>query len=220
MIYEGKGNLVGVLIMPNYDSLRKLQSTFEENMDIAKRFISLAELKGLRETIRERRLITRIRDEFGPLRIRIKDISDKLYEVGLPQTEVFIVSCFEYCLKEAYRILKGSDLTREEEKSFLRPDEIRKLYGKMLKRDVLDGDEKLLKRAKAVIQTRHVIVHRGGIIDGKAHAAFKDAGLSRGMVDSRLQLTPEDVKQDIEYLETFVKKVFDHVLSVKLSGKL
>ena len=167
--------------MLNYNPLRKLQLTFEKNMDIAERFIQLADLKDIRETIRGYRLIPIIRDKVGPLRRRIKNISDKLYEVGLPQTEVFIVSCFEHCLKETYRILKGSDLGKEE-RCFLRPKEIRRLYSGILKKDVLDGDEELLKRVKAVIETRHVIVHRGGIVDEKAYKVFRDAGLNLSLI--------------------------------------
>ena len=184
---------------------------FEVNMNSAELFIQLADLKKLRGELRSLRPIAIIRDSVGPMRLIINDICNKIYEVGLPQTVVFIVACFEYCLKGGYRRLKGGDLTDKENKSFLKPDVIRLLYGKIVKKDVLDGDEKLVRRIKAIVQERHVIVHRAGILDKKAYLAFEEAGLNRGTVGSKLKLSPEVVSEDIDHLKTFVSTILDHV---------
>lgn len=194
------------------NSLKEPYSIFQTNMDSAKFFTQLADLKELRRILRGLRPIAIIRDTHGPIRQIVKDALDKAYEVGLPQIVVFVVTCFEYCLKESYRRLKDSDLTNEQEKSFLQPNVIRELYGKILKKDVLDGDDKLVKRVEVVIQERHVIVHRAGIIDEKAYSAFREAGLNRGVVGSKLELSPESVREDIEYVQTFLRKVFGHVI--------
>ena len=198
--------------MPIQNSLKELYSAFEANMNSAKLFTQLADLKELRGILRSLRPMAIIRDSWGPARQTIKGTLDKVYEVGLPQTVVFVVTCFEYCLKEAYRRLKGSDLTNKQEKSFLQPDVVRLLYGKILKKDVLDGDEKLVRRVEAVIQERHVIVHCAGILDETACSTFEKAGLDRGVVNSELELSPEIVSEDIEYVKTFVKKVFDQII--------
>lgn len=184
---------------------------FEVNMNSAELFIQLADLKKLRGELRSLRPIAIIRDSVGPMRLIINDICNKIYEVGLPQTVVFIVACFEYCLKGGYRRLKGGDLTDKENKSFLKPDVIRLLYGKIVKKDVLDGDEKLVRRIKAIVQEHHVIVHRAGILDKKAYLAFEEAGLNRGTVGSKLKLSPEVVSEDIDHLKTFVSTILDHV---------
>jgi len=197
--------------MSTDNSLKEIRSVFEVNMNSARLFVQLADLKKLRGELRSLRPIAIIRDSLGPLRQIVKDICNKTYEVGLPQTVVFIVTCFEYSLKEGYRRLKDGDLTDKENRSFLKPDAIRLLYGKIVKKDVLHGDEKLVKRIKAVIQERHIIVHRAGILDKEAYLAFEEAGLNRGTVGSKLKLSPEVVSEDIDHLKTFVSTILDHV---------
>lgn len=182
-------------------------SALQENLNTARTFVELAGLKEIREKIRGMRPLAIIRDTIFPLRRILKDTADKLYEVGLPQVLVFVVSCLEAYLKESYQMLKGELLTAEEERVFLRLERVRELFSEILKADVLEGDEELFRRAQVVIEKRHIIVHRAGIIDQKAYDVFREAGIYEGEVGSKLRLSADKVKQDIDVVEAFARKI-------------
>jgi hypothetical protein len=182
---------------------------FCKNMELAERFLSMAEAKELRMDMREVRPLARLRDKVGPLRKFLAD----LYEVGLPLVLVFGVTCYEFCLKRMYEALKGDELTREEELAFLRPDEVRNLYGKYVRKDPLDGADQLAVDVRIAILKRNVIVHRAGEIDKTAEDEFRKVGVSQYKSGQRLELKSEEVKRDLNTLKSYVAKIYDSLIS-------
>jgi hypothetical protein len=195
--------------MNQLNGFEEAYNVFLQNISISGDFLALLEFKEIRGQIREVRPLAILRDELGPARKMLKEHLDMLYKVGLPQTVVFVVSCFEDFLKSEYRFLKGQHITEKEELSFLQPQKVRDLFGEILKVDLLNGDEVLLKKVSATIQKRHIIVHRAGLIDKKAYGVFMDAQFEEGKVGDKLILNVDKVKQEIEYLGKFSKMVMD-----------
>jgi hypothetical protein len=195
--------------MNQLNGFEEAYNVFLQNISISGDFLALLEFKEIRGQIREVRPLAILRDELGPARKMLKEHLDMLYKVGLPQTVVFVVSCFEDFLKSEYRLLKGQHITEKEELSFLQPQKVRDLFGEILKVDLLNGDEVLLKKVSATIQKRHIIVHRAGTIDKKAYGVFMDAQFEEGKVGDKLILNVDKVKQEIEYLGKFSKMVMD-----------
>ena len=186
---------------------------FEENISKARELIRLASLKELMLEIdaalmplKRARLLPEIRP-FGILpspediRMTIKDTTDKIYEVGLPQILVYAVSCLEAFLKDQYCMINPSD---KRVHIFLKAETIRKIYSAILRVDIFGGDEDLLNKLNSVFQKRHVIVHKAGVIDEKS---CKECGWDTKRLGMRLRLDSDSVNQDIDVLEQVALKV-------------
>jgi hypothetical protein len=178
-------------------------AVFVENMKVATSFLEIAIGKELRTEVRSLRPLAILRDEFGPFRRLIKDYTDNVYSVGLPQTVVFSVSCFEAFLEGLYETLRGESLVGEKDHGFPNLDRVRGKFGEICKADCLKGDDALQKRVKAVLEKRNIIVHRAGMIDRKAHDAFVAAGLLGLEEGAKLVLRVDDVKEDVEALKLY-----------------
>lgn len=125
----------------------------------------------------------------------------KLYELGLPQTLVFIVSCLEAYLKDNYLLITGNEV----KKSLLNTKNIRRTYGCLVKGDILGGDEELRKDLEEIFQKRHVIIHNGGIIDEQA--CDKVEKWDESMIDQQVTLNSRVVEEHLARIEEFVTLV-------------
>jgi len=125
----------------------------------------------------------------------------KLYELGLPQTLVFIVSCLEAYLKDNYSLITSNEV----KKSLLNIKNIQRTYGRLIKGDILGGDEELRKDLEEIFQKRHVIVHNGGIIDKKAREKVEKWDDS--MIGQQVTLNSHVVEEHLARIEEFVALV-------------
>jgi len=153
---------------------------FKENIAKARELMRLAELKevtividNILEPLKERKLLQTLRTLRRPLgifpslkdiRMLIKEKSDKIYEVGLPQILVFVIACLEAYLRGQYHIINPSDRNIDRYR-FLRLNhkvrslEFRKRYRKVLKRDIFQENEILERELIDILEKRHAIAH-------------------------------------------------------------
>jgi len=61
----------------------------------------------------------------------------------------------------------------------------------------------LTYRANAVAMKRHILLHRGGVIDKDALKVFREAGIRDFKENQKLLLTVENVEHDIKILKEF-----------------
>ena len=150
---------------------------FKENIAKARELMRLAELKevtiaidNILEPLKERKLLPILPRRLGifpspeDIRMLIKEKSDKIYEVGLPQVLVFAIACLEAYLRGQYHIINPRD--REIDRyRFLRFNrkarilEFRKIYHKVLKRDIFQENEVLERELIDILEKRHTIAH-------------------------------------------------------------
>lgn len=99
------------------------------------------------------------------IRQLIKEESDRIYDVGLPQILVFAVACLEAYLRDQYHMKNPSDRDIDKYR-FLRLnrrlgrlEELRKIYRKVLKRDIFQGNEILERELIDILKKRHTVAH-------------------------------------------------------------
>jgi hypothetical protein len=194
-------------------ALREVLDVFEKNMDLARRFLLAAEAREVRMLIREYRPLAILRNEISPVRRSLSEV----YEVGLPMVLVFLVTNFETCLRKFYTLLKGSETTKDEDKAFFHPhDKARVLFSNILGVDPLSENDQLASKARAIIVKRNVIIHRAKEVDKRAVKEFSELGLLKYQVGEKLKLDSEEVKSDLETLHSYVKKVFESIITIKI----
>jgi len=210
--------------------IREPFQEFKENIHKARELIRLAELKEITILIDNKVLeplkalgITRFPPPPLPplpgfpspeeLHNLIRETTNKIYEVGLPQVLVFAVSCLEAYLKDQYRLLNPTDPKRDKY-NFLRAELVRKVYSAVLKRDVLKGNDPLERAIREIVIKRHVIVHRACIIDEKACLD----GLERKLVGTKLPLSSKVVGEDLDKIELFASLIYDSVKTALRKG--
>ena len=152
---------------------------FKENIAKARELMRLAELKeviialdNILEPLKElRKLLRTLRRPLGifpsleDIRMLIKEKSDKIYEVGLPQILVFAIACLEAYLRDQYHILNPSDRDIDRyrflrlNRKVRRLEELRKIYRKVLKRDILQENEILERELIDILGKRHIVAH-------------------------------------------------------------
>lgn len=197
---------------------------FEENMEKvrtvlmlthAKEFKAVLEKMEFRKSIRQ---IMRNRPHLIPL---IEDVIDsiiesfeaeiepiiqekvmKLYELALPQILVFMVSCLEAFLKDNYSIH-----SKRRVRNLLNVKTIRNSYGRLIHGDIFNGDEELRRDLQEILQTRHVIVHNGGIID--EDACEKVERWNESMINKEIRLNSDTVESYLKIVEKFAKQVYE-----------
>lgn len=188
--------------------MRGVEAAYEEFLNevsfIEGRLLLLAELKELREKIRSIRPIARLRDEFGPLRYKIKEFTDRLYEMSLSLSLVYTISCLEKFLRNTYLEL-GFNIEKKDRGIFSSPKEFLKRLSKRIGVDYQPDD--LAKRVEAIFQKRHIIVHRDGLIDKDAYGIFKQAKIDEGNIGDRLILDSKKLKDDVSYIKKFAERV-------------
>jgi len=196
---------------------------FEENILKAKEFIGLATLKeitklvdNISEELENRRILpilprVGILPSFKEIRGVLKETTDKIYEVGLPQVLVYAVSCLEAFLKDLYVLQAQSNveiLERFPEDAY----RIRQEFSKIIKGDALNGDNTLAYNMQAVFQKRHVIVHKAGIIDEKS---CEKALWEKSLVGTKLKLTSTIVNEDIETINKFAHTIYFKLIPLR-----
>jgi len=186
----------------------------------AKEFKAVLEKVGFGEQIRQ---IIRSRPRLIPLFKNVADsmvesfeaqiepiIQEKvmeLYELALPQILVFMISCLEAYLKDNYSLHSGHNV-----KSLLNVRTISETYGRLIHGDIFNGDEELRKDLQEVLQTRHVIVHKGGIIDEEA--CEKAERWDQSMVNKEIKLNSSIVEGYLEIVEKFGKVVHERTAGI------
>lgn len=203
--------------MLNEEQLRKCKDAFyvfERNMELVEKFTLLAEIREARMVFRERRLLPVLREEVGVIRKHLRDV----YSVGLPMVLVFIVTCYEECLKEIYETLKGDKLTREESRAFFHPEKVRGLFYKIVKTDPLNGNNQLSRNTRIVIVKRNVIVHRAAKIDRKAEEELRTLDVTGYRKGQKLKLEAREVRGDAQTLKSYATMIFKSVNSYMTSS--
>ena len=183
----------------------------EEEFRLAKDLLTLLKMKEVRDDIRSLRPFATLRDEIGPLRSVFKEYMNKMYNVALPLILVYCVSSLENFLRLVWEAKIGP-IPKNLRRIFSDPKE----FSKVLKNRLGVEIGSLAIRANAVAEKRHIIIHNKGIVDKKALCAFKEASINGLQEGQRLQLTVEDVGEDIKILEefaVFVKKAFFDIKS-------
>lgn len=159
---------------------------FKGNIVKARELMRLAELKevtialdNILELPKERKLLQTLRTLRRPLgifpslkdiRMLIKEKSDKMYEVGLPQILVFAIACLEAYLRDQYHIINPSDIEIDRYRFLrlhhkVRSLEFRKRYREALKKDILQENEILEKELIDILKKRHTIAHGLGELE-------------------------------------------------------
>jgi hypothetical protein len=131
----------------------------------------------------------------------------ELYELALPQILVFMVSCLEAYLKDNYSLC-----SRHSVKNLLNVETIRKSYGRLIHGDIFNGDEELGSDLQEILQTRHVIVHRNGIIDEEA--CEKVERWNKSMVNKEIKLNTSIVEGYLKTVEKFGKVVHQRTAGI------
>ncbi len=188
---------------------------FVQNISKARELIGLASFKevmlqvdGLIELLKKVGLLPLLRP-FGILpspedfRTLIKQTSDNIYQVGLPQVLAYCVSCLEAYLKDQYCMINPFD---NGQHNFQNVESIRETYGRVLKTDVFRGDESLASNLNSAFQRRHVIVHKARVID---EDACERAGWRLELVGTELQLDSTSVSSDIDVIEKFATGIYN-----------
>ena len=153
---------------------------FKENIAKARELMRLAELKEITiavdnvlEPLKERKVLPILPRPFGifpspeDIRKLIKEKSDKIYEVGLPQILVFAIACLEAYLRDQYHIMNPSDRDIDRYR-FLRLNrkvrrlELIKIYRKALKKDIFQENEILERELMGILKKRHIVAHGVG----------------------------------------------------------
>jgi uncharacterized membrane-anchored protein YjiN (DUF445 family) len=203
--------------------------TFEKNMEKARTVLMLTRAKEFKAVLEEVgfgeriRQIIRSRPRLIPLLENVADsivesfeaqiepfIQEKvmeLYELALPQILVFMVSCLEAYLKDNYSLHSGRSV-----KSLLNVGIISKTYGRLIHGDIFNGDEELRKDLQEILQTRHVIVHKGAIIDEEA--CEKVERWDQSMVNKEIKLNSSIVEGYLELVEKFGKVVHERTAGI------
>lgn len=187
---------------------------FRSNIEKARELIRLAQLKEvmlgidrLVESFPALKMIGNLRPGIflpSPEEIRrpIKHTTDRIYEVGLPQTLVFAVSCLETFFKDQYKMLSKKE---EEGRWFQNIEKVRNNFGKYVSGDILDGKDDLFKETNEIFERRHVIVHKAGFID-KDYC--EKTQRPPALIGSRLQLTADVLMKHIDVLEEVAETVY------------
>jgi len=203
--------------------------TFEKNMEKARTVLMLTRAKEFKTVLEkiefgERiRQIIRNRPRLIPLFESVTDsivesfeaqiepiIQEKvmeLYELALPQILVFLISCLEAYLKDNYSLHSGHSV-----KNLLNVGTISKSYGRLIHGDIFNGDEGLRRDLQEILQTRHVIVHKGGIIDEEA--CEKTERWNESMVNKEIKLNSGIVEDYLKIVEKFGKVVHERTADI------
>ncbi len=184
-------------------------NVFKRNIQLVEKFTLIAKAREVRMTLRDLRPLASLREKAGRFRKFLKDLNS----VGLPMVLVFAVICYETFLKEMYKILKGDELTRKENRAFFKPKAVTNLFGKIIKSDPLKGDAKLLKDVRIVIIKRNVIIHKAGENDKTAEDEFRSLGVIRYKKGKKLELEADEVENDAQKLKCYATKIFESVNS-------
>jgi len=174
---------------------------FKKNINDAKRTLKLLRLEELWGDIQSIRPLSQIR--LMPIRRMLKERSERIYELVLPQIIVFGVSSLDAFLKEKYKQKKGKEYGKGN-RAFQKADTIRKALGKCIKGDIFAGDENLKEDLQKVFDKRHVIAHRAGRIDDKYYDKYcKGKGFDVSWVRKKLPLKSKEVENDLAIIEKF-----------------
>ena len=171
---------------------------FKKNISDSKltlKLLRLDELWGDIQSIRPRPQIGLM-----PIRRKLKERSERIYELVLPQIIVFGISSLDAFLKEKYKQKIGREY-KEGKGAFQKADTIRKEFGKCIKGDIFAGDENLKGDLQKVFNKRHVIAHRAGVIDSEY---CEKNGLKEELwMGMKLPLKSKDVENDLATIEKF-----------------
>jgi hypothetical protein len=77
----------------------------------------------------------------------------------------------------------------------------------LIHRDIFDGNEEFRRKLQEILQTRHVIVHNGGIIDEKAVKRVEK--WNESMINKEIELHSDIVEGYLETIEKFAKQVHE-----------
>lgn len=193
---------VGETIQVPYD-------LFTKELDLVRNLLSIIRLKEDRESVRSIRPLASLRDEIGPLRSRIKDFTDRVYDAVLPLMLAYSVACLEQFLRTAWE-----DRFGEPKKSmrhlFSQPKPLAlKLRNNLGQKEVVSTAFK----ANAVAMKRHVLLHRNGVVDKDALAVFMEAGIKDVREGDRLSLSVQDVEDAVDTVQRFAHEVRDVLLA-------
>lgn len=178
---------------------------FKKNMDDARQTLRLLRLDEVWEDIQSMRPLSRFRPM--PIRKLLKERSEKVYELVLPQIIVFGVASLDAFLKMKYeqlsrfkQIAEDEGKRRNEKTIFQETGRIRNKFGELVKKDIFRGDEKLKEDLQKVFGKRHVIAHRAGVIDDDYCEKHK---LDKSWINRKLPLDVETVENDLTTIEKF-----------------
>jgi len=175
---------------------------FMEELKLARKLLTSLKVREIRIELRSIRPIALLRDEFGPIRRYFKEFVDNVSKVALPLILVFCVSSLEKFLRSIWELRFGS-YPKKFRKIFSNP----KCFAKHVRKKFGVEIGPLTYRANAVAMKRHILLHRGGVIDKDALKVFREAGIRDLKENQKLLLTVENVEDDIKILEEFADAI-------------
>lgn len=150
----------------------------------------------------------------GRIESGFNECIDRLQRSGLEASIVMAVTAFETYLRDKYAEKKQlSDDDKSKLRSFMHLENVKKRYEELGLKNLID-DETTEQKLKAVLQMRHVIVHKAGIIDGKA---CKMAGWDMGAIGNNIKkfLDYATTTNAISAIEDFIRdldeKTTEHI---------
>jgi len=171
---------------------------FLHELDIARNLLSVGKIKESRDRIRSRRLVAGVRDRYGPIRTEIKGVMDEIYNISLALILVFCVSSLENFLRRIW-LLRIGTIDKDTWRIFSDPKEFAKKIKKQLEVEI--GE--IVFRTNAAVMKRNLIVHKDKVVDSKAVEAFREAGIRKIQLNEKLNLTVDDVTEDLETIQEF-----------------
>jgi sarcosine oxidase delta subunit len=120
-----------------------------------------------------------------------------------------VVSLFEMFAREQFeeRVANAADLIRGRGNVFQRLDDTASLFQKHADIDLIElAGEDRWERLRQAFARRHVLIHKGGIVDEKFVAAVSSSGLRVGQ---RLVIRRHDAEEALDDLQAVVSLVAD-----------
>jgi len=138
----------------------------------------------------------------APIRKALREFSYQVYEKALPLILVFSVATLEKFLRSIWEERFGA-IEKNLKRVFSDPKE----FVQALKQRVQKEMGPLTSKANAVAMKRHVLLHKGGVVDPDALEVFREASILDVKLGEKLKLTAESVERDMNTILEFAKKV-------------
>jgi hypothetical protein len=203
------------MTMAEYDVLDAFEYNIQKAKDLADAVDMIERGKGVGEglyqsaedLVKHIPHLLEVIESTSPITGRIEsgfnECIDRLQRSGLEASIVMAVTAFETYLRDKYVEKKQlSDDDKSKLGSFMYLGNVKKRYEELGLKNLIG--ETTEQKLKTVLQMRHVIVHKAGIIDGKA---CKTAGWNRGAIGNNIKkfLDYATTTDAISVIEDFIR---------------
>ncbi len=169
--------------------------------------------EGLAKSLPLSEVIESIAPFTGRIESGLNECIDRVERSGLEASIVMTVTAFETYLRDKYVEKKQpSEDDKSKLRSFMNLEYVKERYEEVDIKDLIDKTTE--QKLKKILQMRHVIVHKAGIIDEKA---CKMAGWDKSAIGNNIKkfLNYDTTTNAISVIEDFVRdldgKTTEHV---------